>query len=945
MKTFFRRGLALVLACIAAVGAMTVRAQEMPQMPLAPVDDAIRVGHLDNGLTYYIRHNETPKGQADFYIAQKVGSVLEEENQRGLAHFLEHMCFNGTANFPGNTLIDWLESVGVKFGQNLNAYTSIDETVYNISSVPVARQSVQDSCLLILHDWACNLTLDPEEIDKERGVIHEEWRRTNVGQMRILEKLSPTIYPNNRYGVRWPIGTMEVVDNFAPKALRDYYETWYRPDQQGIIVVGDIDVDYIEGKIKELFSPIQMPANAKEREYIQVEDTPGTIYAIGTDKELAVPTFMLMFKTDVFIPREVRNTQAFFPTNYLLQMVEDMLSTRLDELAQKPTTNYAQAGAGLGEFFLAKTKGALTLDGYAKGGDIIPGFKEAYRELLRAARGGFTVGEYERAKAEFLSHLEKQYNNRNNTKTDSYSRELVRSFIDNDPIPGIEFEYQIYQQISSMLNVDVINTILPQLIQEDNRVFVALLPENDAVTVPTEEQIAAAIAEVEAEDIEPYRDEMKSEPLIPALPKAGSVKATSQLKDWDATEYTLSNGVKVIVKPTTFKENEIKLYAVAKGGTSTVDESKAATIKFLDYSLSQHGLGTYTALDLQKYLQGKQASVDLDLSSYSRAVTGSTTVKDLPTLMELLYMTFVDYNITEDEFAATQSSISGILANQESTPQYLFSKGALANLFKAASRQALSVADVNAADRQATLDIVHSMVANAADYTFVFVGNIDMDTFKPLMEQYIATLPANTKKATKSITNREDIEPILGACNVRETTAMETPQSWVFIGSIAKVPYTAENKAIISIASQILSNRLLKKVREEMGATYSIGASGTIDRLSNANTFIQIAFPMKPEMKDEVLPIIKDMVEDMAKTVTDEELNPIKEFMVKSAKESLEENGSWASAIASTSLNGVQTFTNQIDVVNSITVEKVQSLMATILSQGNYRVYVLDPAE
>jgi zinc protease len=496
-----------------------------------------------------------------------------------------------------------------------------------------------------------------------------------------------------------------------------------------------------------------------------------------------------------------------------------------------------------------------------------------------------------------------------------------------------------------MLNVDVINTILPQLIQEDNRVFVALLPENDAVTVPTEEQIAAAIAEVEAEDIEPYRDEMKSEPLIPALPKAGSIKATSQLKDWDATEYTLSNGVKVIVKPTTFKENEIKLYAVAKGGTSTVDESKAATIKFLDYSLSQHGLGTYTALDLQKYLQGKQASVDLDLSSYSRAVTGSTTVKDLPTLMELLYMTFVDYNITEDEFAATQSSISGILANQESTPQYLFSKGALANLFKAASRQALSVADVNAADRQATLDIVHSMVANAADYTFVFVGNIDMDTFKPLMEQYIATLPANAKKATKSITNREDIEPILGACNIRETTAMETPQSWVFIGSIAKVPYTAENKAIISIASQILSNRLLKKVREEMGATYSIGASGTIDRLSNANTFIQIAFPMKPEMKDEVLPIIKDMVEDMAKTVTDEELNPIKEFMVKSAKESLEENGSWASAIASTSLNGVQTFTNQIDVVNSITVEKVQSLMATILSQGNYRVYVLDPAE
>ncbi len=948
MKTFFRRGIALTLMCVAAVGTMTVKAQEaeaMPQMPPLPVDAAVRVGHLDNGLTYYIRHNETPKGQADFYIAQKVGSILEEENQRGLAHFLEHMCFNGTSHFPGNDLIDWLESVGVKFGYNLNAYTSIDETVYNISSVPVARQSVQDSCLLILHDWACDLTLDPAEIDKERGVIHEEWRRTNVGQMRILEKLTPKIYPDNRYGVRWPIGTMEVVDNFKPQALRDYYETWYRPDQQGIIVVGDIDVDYIEGKIKELFSPIQMPANPKEREYVQVQDTPGTLYAIGTDKEMSAPVFMMMFKNEVFIPREVRNTQAFYPAYFLFKMASSMLNSRLDELAQKPSTNYAQAGADLGDFLLAKTKGALTLQGYAKGGDIIPGFKEAYRELLRAARGGFTVSEYERAKAEFLSRIEKQYNNRNNAETESYSKELVRSFIDNDPIPGIEFEYQFLQQIASMFNVDMVNSILPQLIQENNRAFLAMLPENESVSVPTEEQIAAAIAEVEAEDIEPYRDEMKAEPLIPTLPKAGAVKSNKQLAEWDATEYTLSNGVKVIVKPTNFKENEVQLFAIAKGGISTVDDSKASTVKFLDYAMSQHGLGTYTALDLQKYLQGKQANVSLDLSSYYRTIKGITTVKDLPTLMELLYMTFVDFNITEDEFAATQSSISGVLANQESTPEYLFSKGALSNLFKAASRQSLSVADITAADRQATLDIVHSMVANAADFTFVFTGNIDMATFKPLMEQYIATLPVNKKKSLNTVSKRADIEPNLGASNVRETTAMQTPQSWVFIGQVAKLPYTAENKTIISIASQILSNRLLKKVREEMGATYSIGAGGSIDRLSDANTFIQIAFPMKPEMKDEVLPIIKGMIEDMAKTVTVDELNPIKEFMVKDAKESFEDNGNWASAIASTTLNGVQTFTNQIDIVNSITVEKIQDLMSTILKQGNYRVYVLDPAE
>ncbi|MDE6136356.1 MAG: insulinase family protein, partial [Muribaculaceae bacterium] len=275
MKKLFKSGLLLVAGVLTAFAAKA----QMPELPQLPVDSAVIVGKLDNGLTYYIRHNETPKGQADFYIAQKVGSVLEEENQRGLAHFLEHMCFNGTKNFPGNSLIDWLESVGVKFGYNLNAYTSVDETVYNISNVPTARESVQDSCLLILHDWANDLLLDTEEIDKERGVIHEEWRRSNVGQMRIIEELLPTIYPDNRYGYRLPIGTMEVVDNFDPQALRDYYHKWYRPDQQGIIVVGDIDPVRIEAKIKELFSPIKMPENAAERVYFDVADNEGTIYA------------------------------------------------------------------------------------------------------------------------------------------------------------------------------------------------------------------------------------------------------------------------------------------------------------------------------------------------------------------------------------------------------------------------------------------------------------------------------------------------------------------------------------------------------------------------------------------------------------------------------------------------------------------------------------------
>ncbi|MDE6309948.1 MAG: insulinase family protein, partial [Muribaculaceae bacterium] len=397
---------------------LTASAQ-MEQMgqPL-PVDPNVRIGKLDNGLTYYLRHNEKPKGQADFYIAQKVGSILEEDNQRGLAHFLEHMCFNGTENFPGNSLIQWLESKGVKFGVNLNAITGVDYTIYNIANVPVADSNVQDSVLLILHDWADGLLLDPEEIDKERGVIHEEWRSTNVGQMRIIERLLPTMYPDSKYGNRLPIGTMEVVDNFPPQALRDYYETWYRPDQQGIIVVGDIDVDRIEGKIKEMFGPIKMPENPKERVYYPVPDTEGTIFAIGTDPEQTNTIVQLMIKHDV-VPDSLKNTIVGYIMDYSNDVINQMLNARLAEISNRPDAPFSGANGSVGDYILSKTKGALTLAFIPKDNDVIGGLQSIYREALRGTKG-FTASEYQRAKDEYLSRKEKRYNGRNDLDNDYY---------------------------------------------------------------------------------------------------------------------------------------------------------------------------------------------------------------------------------------------------------------------------------------------------------------------------------------------------------------------------------------------------------------------------------------------------------------------------------------------------------------------------------------------
>jgi len=941
MNKLLVRATAVIAMTLSAL--MPTKAQQ--QLPTEPLDPEVVSGTLDNGLTYYIRHNETPKGQADFYIAQKVGSILEEENQRGLAHFLEHMCFNGTKNFPEKGIINWLESVGVKFGRNLNAYTSIDETVYNISNVPVARQSVQDSCLLILHDWSCDLTLDPKEIDAERGVIHEEWRQAMVGSMRILEKLLPTIYPDNKYGERLPIGTMEVVDNFPPQAIVDYYHKWYRPDQQAIIVVGDIDPAYIEGKIKEIFSPIPMPANAAPREYLLVDDTPGTIYAIGADKEMQMPDVMLMFKSDnVMLPREYRNTPAYYAVDYITDMITMMMNNRLSDFQKTPEALFAQAGIGFGNFLVSKTKGALTLDVIAKGTEVVDAFGQAYRELLRAQRGGFTVGEYERAKAEYLSRLEKAYNERNDRQTDSYSRELVSHFVDNIPAPGIEKEKASYEQMAQVINLEAINQFLPQIITEDNRVLVAILPENDGFTIPTEEQFASAIASIEEETLEPYKDEMREDPLIPNLPKAGKVIKTEINKQWDATEYTLSNGVKVIVKPTDFKANEIVFEAVAKGkGTSTLDASKAASIKFIPYAINTEALYDYSNSDIKKYLQGKQVAIGFGISDYTRTLSGSTTVKDLPSLMELLYAYFTGFDLKENEYAANRDAIAGILANQETNPQFVFQQDLMDALFASPKKQMITSADIKAADRKTIVGIVRDAMANAADYTFVFVGNIDTATFIPLMEQYIATIPADVKNSTKTFQNDASCELRPGTETNNYTTKMETPQTWAAIVVSAKMPFTPENKLLASVSAQIMSKRLLNKIREEMGATYSISAQGDLDRTDNVNASFLIVFPMNPEFKTSAIDEIHKIINDMASEVTADELKPAIEYMVKTTEENRKENSEWAGHIVATELNGVDVFNNRAELLSKINTADVQNFMKQVLAQNNYRVVLLDP--
>jgi zinc protease len=920
--------------------AMNVKAQ---QVPAVPVDSAVIVGKLDNGLTYYIRHNEMPKGQADFYIAQNVGSILEEDNQRGLAHFLEHMCFNGTKNFPGNGVIDWLETVGVKFGQNLNAYTGIDETVYNISNVPVDRTGVQDSCLMVLHDWSHDLLLTDKDIDGERGVIHEEWRSRMVGEMRIIEKLFPVMYPNCKYGYRLPIGIMDVVDHFDPEALRAYYRKWYRPDLQAIIVVGDIDPAYIEGKIKELFTPIQMPEDPAFRDFEEVDDTPGTIYAIGTDPEMASSEASIMFKqSSPVMTRAQKKTMAYYVDDYVKTVIQVMINDRLSDIVKKGNAPFVSASVSMDKYFWCKTKDALDVSVKGKGNDITVSLAAAYRELLRAARHGFTVTEYERAKTILENSLEQQYNQREHTENGEYAQEYVKNFTDGDPIPGIAFEYELYKNLSSQIDVDVINTVLPEMIDEDNRVIFVALPENSDIVVPTEESLAKMMSGVEAEDIEAFKEDIKAEPLIEKAPKAVKPKSIKDNAQWGAKEITYANGIKVLVKPTSYKADEILLYGSAKGGTSIFSDDYANEIAYLPYAGSQHGLGTYNSIDLKKYLQGKQTSFATGFDAYDRTLHGETTAKNVETLMELIYMTFNGYDITADDFSANQEKFLGLIANQENSPQYIFQCDIMKTIFESKKLQAISTEVIKNADREKTLQVIKSMLSNPGDYTLAFVGDINMDTFLPLLNKYIGSL-----KKGQSVEFKQDptIEVKKGAINETFTTTMVEPQLWTFVCVTGQTPYTVKNRIVSDMASQIMSNRLLKKIREEMGATYSIQAVNDFNRTAIMNNMIQIPFPMKPEAKDEALAAIDTIIKEMAENVTDDELSPIKEFMVKESKEKMENNESWAGAMAFTPLNNVDTFTGRIEVINSITVADIQEFIKALSAQGNKATVILAPAE
>ena len=926
LRKFFMAAMMLV-----ALGSM---AQSMP----IENDPSVRKGKLDNGLTYYIKQNNWPEHRVNFYIAQRVGSLQEEESQRGLAHFLEHMAFNGTVNYPGNGVIDYTRSLGVEFGRDLNAYTGVDQTVYNINDVPSTRLSAIDSCLLILKDWSNGLLLEGDEIDKERGVIHEEWRVRSSASQRMFERNLETLYPGSKYGKRMPIGLMSVVDNFKYDEIRNYYHKWYRPDNQAIVVVGDIDVDRTEAKIKEMFSSIPGPAaDAAQVVDIEVPDNAEPIFVIDKDKEQQYNVIQVMYKNDP-IPNEIKGDISYMVMKYAINMACDMLNKRLEEKALEPDCPYLQAGANYGNYIFAKTKDAFNLIVLPKDGKSADAVQVVTQEALRASQHGFTATEYVRAKDEYMSSLEKQFNNRNQINNDRFGREYCSNFLEKEPYPSIEWEHQMMSMIAPNIQVEMINQLMAQMMptNDSNLVVMNFNPDKEGVVLPTKEALKGAIDAAQAAKLEAYVDNVKNEPLIAELPTPGKIVSETENTKLGFKELTLSNGATVILKKTDFKDDEIRYYAESKGGSSLYGPKDWANCKMFDLVVAASGLGNFSSNELEKALAGKNANVDLSLTTNYERLNGNSTKKDLETMFQLNYLYFTA--LTKDEKATStyMSFVETQLKNKSGNPDAALSDSIQTTTYNHDWREKpFNLEDIKNVNYDRVIEIAKERTANAADFTFYFVGSFDEDAIKPLIEQYIASLPAqpgvkeNFKEGAKVV-----------AGNVKNvfSRAMETPQTTSLVmWHSYDAPYTMENDIKADIAGQVLDVILLKKVREDEGAAYSPhGSAGMTIKGDKPFTQALTYVSMKPEKKDLVINIMRESINDVANgQIEADALQKIKEKMLKDYDTNAKSNAHWVNVLNMYKAFNVDTQNGYKEAVNKVTAADVSKFVKETLVKSN----------
>jgi zinc protease len=818
--------------------------QTAPLTQAMPVDPFVKIGTLPNGVRYYVRGNNRPGARAELRLVVKAGSVLEDEDQRGLAHFVEHMAFDGTAHFPKQDIIAFMQSLGMKFGAHVNAYTSFDETVFMLQ-VPTDTLEVLDRSLLILEDWAHNVTFDPVEIEKERGVITEEWRLGLGAQARIRDKEFPILLKDSRYAARIPIGLMEVVQHFQPEVLKRFYANWYRPDLLGVVAVGDFDTAAVEALIKKHFGPLTGPASPRPRPTYDVPEQPGTRFAITTDKEATQTTVEI----ENLLPARVQGTIGEYREEMIDRLFEGMLSARLDELTQKPDAPFLDTTVGRG-LFLARTREQAVLGALVKDEGVERGMDALLTEAERAARFGFTQTEFDRLKANLLRGYERIVAGQDSRESSSRAEEYIRNFLQQEPVPTVADEYELHKRFLPQITLAEVNTRARDWFQDRNRIVLVNAPERTGMAIPNEARLSGVIKEEAGKSLNAYVDSAGGAALLNTVPVAGSIARTTTKAAVDITEWELSNGVKVVLKPTTNHADEILMRATSPGGTSLADAKDYIPASTAAQVIAAGGLGSLSATDLQKVMTGKVAAVRPFIGDIETGLLGSSAPKDLETMFQLVYLTFTQPRADPTAFAVQLAQAKSALANQAADPEYAFVEMLTDTLGQNHPRRRLPTpADLDRWDLSRSLTFYKERFADASNFTFVFVGSFDVAAMRPLVERYLGSLPSRRRHETWKDIGAKTATGVIEK-RVEKGIAPKSQAAIVFTGPFE---YDQKHRVVLRALTQALEARLLDSLRQQLGGVYSPSVNPRFDRAPQAEYSVAIEFGCDPQRTDELI--------------------------------------------------------------------------------------------
>ena len=978
------RRLLVLLVC--ALGLAACSSSERATQPAAPpappvitldpaflaeplgLDADVRTGTLPNGLTYYVRRNTEPQDRAELRLAVNAGSVLEDEEQRGLAHFVEHMAFNGTERFAEQELVNYLEGIGMRFGPDLNAYTSFDETVY-LLQVPTDSVGILDTGLEILKEWASAITFEDEEIDKERGVVLEEWRLGRGAQARINDQQLPILLGGSRYAERLPIGDPDVLRNAPYETLRRFYETWYRPDLMAVVAVGDFDPDAVEQTIRATFGGLTNPAGEAPRPTFDVPGHEETRFAIATDPELSTTSASVYYKE----PADRSGDVAGFRRRLLDRLYNRMLNSRLYELTQRPDAPYL--GAFTGKFGFARPSELYVMQAVVTDGGVPEGLEALLTEAARVERYGFTSSELERTKADVLREYEVAFNERTTTESSAFAGEYVDLFLEGEPAPGIAREYALAQTIVPTITPADLDALADEVVGEENRVILVSAPEKEGVPVPTEAEIRAVFAAVEAKTIEPYSDAVSAEPLVAAPPAPGAIESVSHYEDGTGvTDYVLANGARVVLKPTDFKNDEVLFSAFSPGGTSLAADSTFRSAQQASTVVSLGGVGAFSAVDLDKKLAGQAVRVQPYVDEREEGLVGSASPEDLETLFQLVHLYFTAPREDADAFDAFKQRIAGVLQNRSARPEAAFSDTLQVTLAQYHPRRApFTLETLPELDLDEALTFYRDRFRDASDFTFVFVGAFDPAAVEPLVRQYLATLPATGREeAPRDLgvrspegvvekTVRRGIEPkarvqlvFSGTLDARIDTlayadSVQINDAWV---PVADSIYAARHAAargeryLLGALADALSIRLRETLREDLGGVYGVGVNASVDRMLGTYT-ISIGFGSDPARVDELTAAVFEEIDRFRQEGPADALQKVKEADRRAQELARRENDAWLGALSAAYRYGEApaAYLDQSDLIEDLSYGALRGAAQFYLHDDRYVQVVLLPEE